>query len=279
MNKLLFNEGGQPVFLDDLKTLQESPQEQFSMLLAVLGSNEEIFLMNAMTGKLISVDETTGKSTFKTERNRIAKEGVIYEIPETTIVVDSFYDPLYVGFKTTESDRRNFNDGQEHACLAVREAFLSTTKLDDSMQNVWSLKTMWSLMAPLVKANTASESYKNIRVEFRNGYSGIVQYKDVGDAYRIRIDIKSENAEWDTGGIPSADPLTSLLSFTDQDFPYSDRTFYADIVIGVGGDTSARAGHASLVNRENTLWLEGVSGMDFNTPSNCPVKTIFEIPK
>lgn len=45
MKTLKFNEGGQPVFLDDLKTLQDNQQETSSQLMSVLGNSQKAFLM------------------------------------------------------------------------------------------------------------------------------------------------------------------------------------------------------------------------------------------
>lgn len=278
MNKLLFNEGGQPVYLDDLKTLQDTSQDQLGLLLSTLGAKSDVFLMNEMKGSLVSVDTSAGKTTFKTDRNWIVKSGIIYEIPQTTLTVSSWDNPLYVGFKTTESDTRNFEDGQEHNCLETLEAYLSINKSNDSMLNVWNLKTIWALMAPLIKANTSVESYKNISVQFINGYSGTVQYKDVGDAYRVCINISSQNTKWEK--VIDEKIYTGLFSFGNSSFPYSYRTFYADVVLGSGGDTEARAGHASLINREGSVELSGLrTDMDICRPIDCPIKAIFELPK
>ena len=44
MNKLLFNEGGQPVYLDDLEMIQSEPLNQTGMLLKALGAGTSMFL-------------------------------------------------------------------------------------------------------------------------------------------------------------------------------------------------------------------------------------------
>lgn len=276
MNKVIFNEGGQPIFLDDLKTIQDFAIGQLGNLLYVLGREEDTFLLNDMSAEFISNDTNT--STFKTKKNWIVNKGLIYEIPETTVVVSTWDDPLYVGFKTIESDLRTFEDGQEHACVMTYEAYLSTTKTTNSMLNVFELKTLWALLASKINIDTPAPKYRDISVKFHNGYSGTVQYKDVGDAYRVKIYLSSENLAWETVS-GEEDKVTMLFSYNNKIFPYADKTFYADMVIGVGGDTEARAQHATLQNREMSMWLNVNADIDFNTPATCPIRTIFEIPK
>lgn len=276
MNKVIFSEGGQPIFLDDLRTIQECALGQLADLLRVLGCEEETFLLDEISGELVSCDTDTSKSTFKIKKNWIVSKGLIYEMPETEVVVATWDAPLYVGFKLTESDRRIFENGQEHACKMNYEAFLSTTKTGFSMQNVFELKTLWALIAPKINNNIPVQEYQDIKVEFSNGYNGTVQYKDIGDAYRVKVSLSSENFAWETYS-GTNDAMKMLFTFGKNSFPYANRTFYADVVIGVGGDTEARAQHATLQNREMSLWLNVDSNLDY--PAACPVKTIFEIPK
>ena len=276
MNKVIFSEGGQPVFLDDLRTIQECALGQLGRLLHALEGEEDIFLLNEMNAEFVSNDADTNKSTFRIKKNWIVCKGLIHEIPETTVEVATWNDPLYVGFKSTEGDRRVFENGQEHACKMNYEAFLTTTNTGTSMRNVFELKTLWSLIAPKINNNIPVQEYQDIKVQFSNGYKGTVQYKDVGDAYRVKISVSSENFAWETY-TGTNDAMKILFTFDRNSFPYANRTFYADVVIGVGGDTEARAQHATLQNREMSLWLNVDSNLDY--PAACPVKTIFEIPK
>lgn len=271
MNKVIFSKGGQPVFLDDLKTIQDFSVAQLGGLLSALGCEEETFLLEDLSAEIVSYDADTGKSTCKVNKNWIVNKSLIYEIPETTVTVTTWDDPLYVGFKSTEIDKRTFEDGQEHACMISYEAYLSTIKTESSMLNVFDLKTLWKLIAPKIKNNISVQEYRDISVVFANGYKGKVQYKDIGDAYRVMINVSSDYLAWET----NLDKM--LFTFNENSFPYEKRKFFADVVIGVGGDTEARSQHATLENREMSVWLDVNSNLDY--PAACPVKTIFEIPK
>lgn len=45
MNRLKFNEGGQPVYLDDLKLLQDNDEGAMSSLMEALGGGKTAFLL------------------------------------------------------------------------------------------------------------------------------------------------------------------------------------------------------------------------------------------
>ena len=275
MNKLLFNNGGQPVYLDDLRTLQETAQEQIGLLLDGLGGNESVCLFAKASCDLVSFDNETLRPTIKIAKNIVVKDGVLYELPETTLTADSMESSIYIGFKTTEGDVRTFEDGQEHACTQKLEAYWSTVKSSPSMVDALDVKTIWSFMAPLINNNIVTPSYRNISVEFYNGYKGTVQYKDVGDAYRVKINASSSNLEWEKYG--SGDDLTTIFSFNDNSFPYANRTFWANTVIGVGGDDSATESQGTLHNSEGMVYLDANNVVSY--PAVCHVNCIFEIPK
>lgn len=274
MNKLLFNEGGQPVYLDDLKILQETPQNQIAQLLSAFGSGETSFLLASLHGDIISIDTTTHKTTTKVHKNWLVEDGLIYEIPETTIVVSSWNDPIYVGIKTTEGDARNFEDGQSHPCTENQEAYLSTVKTDESMINVWGLKTIFSLMGSLMSEEQTDAAYKDIDVSFSNGYSGTVQYKELSDCYRIKVKISSTSTAWgdNTSGI--------VFSIISPDSLLHNVTRFSTY-FATGGDTPDRMHQAYLQFRwDGTVTLVGITpSSDTDAPDLCTIDTIFEIPK
>ena len=69
MNKMLFSEGGQPLYIDDLKTLQENPTYQMSALLQALGANTSAFLLDRFQGELKKIDQGAATATFQTKKN------------------------------------------------------------------------------------------------------------------------------------------------------------------------------------------------------------------
>lgn len=268
MNKLLFNEGGQPVFLDDLELMQAEPLSQLGMLLKALGAGMGTYLLKEFSGKYLATDDASGKTVYAVNGNWLVKDGVIYELPETSVLMGDG-ETLYVGLKTSKSDTRNFDDGQSHVCLQTITGFYSTTKTDDGMVDVKSLKTIWELVAPIIKMFTPEESYKDLAVTFKNGYSGTVQYKDVGDAYRIKVRISSDSDSWDNGKLFVFQMDNSLESTILQ-------SFYANIAYPL--NRYATPLHGWLYNDGGNVYIEGVDGSKY-APHVCWVDTIFEIPK
>lgn len=275
MNKLLFKEGGQPVYLDDLDTLQSNAQNQLGLLLSNLGDGADMYLFEEMEADIVGGNITKGTTTFKTRQNWFTKDGVIYEIPSTTLTVKSWDSPIWLGMKTTETDKRTFDDGQERMCMETAEAYLSVDKTSDDMVNVWQLRTLWQLMAPLLESNTRTEPYKTLKLTWYNGYSGAVQCKDVGDAYRIRIDVNSDNTSWDDTANGKA-----VMAFDTSAYMIPQYgNLFVDVVKGTGGDTPGRQMHATLAIRDAIVYLEGMGDTDVYTPAFCHIKVIFEIPK
>ena len=86
MNKILFSEGGQPLYIDDIKTLQENPANQMSALLQALGANTSVFLLDRFQGELKKIDQSAATTTFQTKKNWLVLDGVIHEIKEQLLL-------------------------------------------------------------------------------------------------------------------------------------------------------------------------------------------------
>lgn len=266
MNKLLFNEGGQPVYLDDLETLQTEPAEQLKMLLKALGVGTAMFLLKEFAAK--SLPSQDGKTYYGIYRNWLVKDGEIYELPDTGMAIESG-DTLYVGLKTAESDERNFDDGQSHACLETTTAYYSTVKTDDSMVDVKSLKSLWEIVAPVIKQFMPVEEYKTLNVTFKNGFTGTVEYKDVGDAYRVRVNIESKADSWEDESMKlfTMNSELDVLHFND---------FYANIATPV--NIWPTPVHGWFLCYAGSVSLDGVDRSKY-APKNCYIYTIFDTPK
>ncbi|MFB9897809.1 hypothetical protein [[Hallella] seregens] len=271
MNRMLFNDGGQPVYLDDLKLLQGNPEEQESMLLNVLSGGASVFLLNKANAEIVGSDTVNFTTTFKISKNWVAWNGMIYEIPETTVTVPSWDTPVYVGLRSTKTETRTFEDGQEHACVETKEAYLSLENTEPEMVNLFDLKSLFELMGPLVNANEPVSVYKDIPVQLYNGYTGKVQYKEELDHYKVIVKLTSHNTGWDlsSGALFGINPST--YGFMAQKVSNSFLT---------GGDAPAREQIAQIKIVDGGALLSGIDlTSDTNTPLNCPINTIMIIPK
>ena len=267
MNKLLFHEGGQPIVLDDIKMLQDNPQNQFQALLNVLTGGESTFLMYPLKTNLVSAEP--GRSVFTTAKNWLVENGVIYPLPETTLTVATWYESLYIGIRRANTDVRVFEDGQENACREVGEAYLTLEKTE-GVYDIAQLKSFFELLSPLVVERSSQVAYQNIPVTFLNGYTGEVKFIETGGCYRVRLYATSSRESWES------DKLGQIFQF-NKDTP-----------IWLNGCVSPRF---MLGSRVNEVWQEcnivinhKVAELDSNfiynsfPPERCSFHVYFEIP-
>ena len=270
MNKILFSEGGQPLYIDDIKTLQENPANQTSALLQALGANTSVFLLDRFQGELKKIDQSAATTTFQTKKNWLVLDGVIHEIKETTLVAHSWKDPLYVGVRKSNSDVRTFEDGQEHACRETAEAFLTLEKTE-GVFDVSELKTLFDLIAPMVIDRLPENEYQNVGWFLKNGYAGQV-LKRVESGYTlIKVDLRSDKSEWTDGPGVVFEYLTT-------------RTVVPPIMSGaiaVGVSTNndqSQIVHVQVLSGKGKL-IGNLGASSLPSPANCPINTYFIIPK
>ena len=270
MNKMLFSEGGQPLYIDDLKTLQENPTNQMSALLQALGANTSAFLLERFQGELKKLNEGDKTTTFQTKKNWLVLDGIIYEIKETTLVAHSWNDPLYVGVRKSTSDVRIFEDGQERACRETAEAFLTFEKTG-GVFNVSELKTLFDLIAPSIVVKLSETEYKDMPWVLMNGYSGQIQSKVRSDYTIIKVDVQSEKSEWTDGpGVIFEYPTTRV--------PVPPIVSGA-IVVGVSSDNGQeQIVHIQVLSGKGKL-VGSLGTSSLPSPANCPINTYFIIPK
>ena len=270
MNKMLFSEGGQPLYIDDLKTLQENPTNQMSALLQVLGANTSAFLLERFQGELKKLNEGDKTTTFQTKKNWLVLDGIIYEIKETTLVAHSWNDPLYVGVRKSTSDVRTCEDGQERACRETAEAFLTFEKTE-GVFNVSELKTLFDLIAPSIVVKLSETEYKDMPWVLMNGYSGQIQSKVRSDYTIIKVDVQSEKSEWTDGpGVIFEYPTTRVLV---------PPIVSGAIVVGVSSDNGQeQVVHIQVLSGKGKL-VGSLGTSSLPSPANCPINTYFIIPK
>lgn len=185
--------------------------------------------------------------------------------------MQTWNDPIYLCIKRTETDSRTFEDGQTRTCAVKTEGYLS---MDNSgateSYSVYELPVMTKLVRKAIGVND-EPSYKQLKVTFRNGYSGTVAYKELADVYRYKIDIRSDNATEIKGSVD--------LFYCDDAMPGAQ---------GGAFNTPTRA----FVQTENGVQdfdlyaFEGEVHANVSLPfddvssaAGLPVKIIFDLPK
>lgn len=273
MNRLVFNEGGQPIFLDDIKLLQDNDAGFNRQFLNAISGKSSAFLFQPLDMKPLSVDQEKLTTTAKVYAGSIVVAGEIIDFPESTVTVKTWSDPLYVCIKETENEEREFEDGQTRPCRKSVQAYISTSKDGAKVAyNVLELPTLTELLRRNLGLGGV-DTWKNIPVTFFNGYTGQVQYQKQGGSTRIKVKISSMKGEWD------AMPGKGILFEVDpQVGSFLNRKWSG--TFGTGGDDGSHLCALEFYDGKCSLRdlreLSGASDV-LDSPIECPVSLIFEI--
>lgn len=104
MKMLKFNEGGQPVFLDDLKTLQDNQQETSSQLMSVLGNSQKAFLMKKPAVETVQISEDELTTTFVLKAGTLVVDGLAMSWADTQLTINGWDTPIYLVVKNRKQE-------------------------------------------------------------------------------------------------------------------------------------------------------------------------------
>lgn len=95
MNKLIFSEGGQPVCLDDLKTLQDMIVETIKpLLLALVKTN--VFILDDYDIRNPEFDTEKMQTKFILSAGTLVVDGDFLSWPDTPLAIDDWNQPIYI---------------------------------------------------------------------------------------------------------------------------------------------------------------------------------------
>lgn len=286
MNKLKFNAGGQPVYLDDLNVLQELPAEYASAILRGLLTSPDIEgeikkfkamfpfgTENKLGYFLHFYPKQIDGNRWRFDPGCIFLDGEILDFAggEFDLVSGS---PFYVIVHNDPLNVRTLDNGSQESCGVSLYAEISATPSETLPS--YPSSQLGDLMDTIFlkireKLNGASDEWIPLQVDFFNGYSGTVEYRELTDCYRIRIDIHSEGS--------SADVDHSIQLFqTGIDWP-GIRSHQRSGLFGTGGDDVTHTSYISFVQDGKAELFKLDSDTRFWSPRRCRVKTIFDIPK
>lgn len=299
MNKLKFNAGGQPVYLDDFNVLQELPAEYASAILRGL-----------LTSPVIEgeIKKLKAMFPFGTENIRgyflhfypIQIEGSRWRFDPGCIFLDGEIldfagggfdlisgSPFYVIVHNDPLNVRTLDNGSQESCGVSRYAEISATpsetlpsypssQLGDLMDTI-ALKMR-------AKLNILSEEWTPLNVTFKNGYSGTVERRETTDCYRIKIKIRSGNNSTVEGTRLNLfdildDPWDGLRDFSD-----ASCVFYTSGNGNSGGNYILHGSDDALsclrILPSGETYVERVNGSTAAwRPSSTPINVIFDLPK
>lgn len=178
MNKLVFNEGGQPIHLDDLKLLQDNMKELILSLFIHSFSNGRYKNDEDAAPSDDGIAETIGREVYSTARHRngcadantdwiqphklITKDGV-YDVEGFVCGEEFWYVDLYYLLKEEVVESRIFEDGQEKPvivrCTAQIVSEKPTTGTFYRMKDVISFDELLEKIGHVKTAQWAYESY------------------------------------------------------------------------------------------------------------------------
>lgn len=258
------------MYLEDLELLQANDMASMAMLLETLTGGESAYLLQETEMSVEKVDIETNETTFKIQGGAAMVNGELVEWAETTVTVATWNDPLYLCVRRSEEDSRTFEDGQTRSCQTKTEGYMSVDNSGAAESYlVWDLPVMSKLMRKALGLSDEG-SYKQLKVTFRNGYTGTVAYKELADTYRYKIDIRSSTTTAISGSVG---------------------LFYADTLPGAKSGAFCTPTHA-FVATENGVAdfdLYAFEGEvrarvqlpcdDVSSAADLPVKMIFDLPK
>lgn len=280
MNRLIFSQGGQPVYLDDLQTLQDNGIADMATLMSALTDGIDTFLLRPITlSKKDNSDTTvtTGSASTTTAIYTVKEgaamvKGQLVSWPAVEMTLASSNTPLYLCIKRTNTDNRNFEDGQSRPCAIATEAWIATDKTGVSEAYLSSQLPNLPRLLRTTLSIADDPTYRQLDVTFKNGYSGKVMVKELADAYRYLIDIKSAKIATLTGNVD--------LFFLNESLPGTlyENAFVSPVKAYYMDENSAKAfsisAHEGNVQADVSLAEEDQMGA-----ADIPVKMIFELPK
>ena len=255
------------MYVDDLETLQENDTASMKRLLETLTGGVKAYLLSAVSAEVVSADVDKSTTTAKIHGGVAVVDGEFVSWDDTTVVLQTWDDPIYLCIKRTETDNRTFEDGQTRACAVETKGYLSTDKSGATESYcIYDLPVMKKLVRKSIGIED-EPSYKQLKVSFFNGYTGTVMYKEMEEMYRIKVNIRSTSNEEVTGSI--------ALFYYDGVLPDAFVTSTRGYV-----QTENGVQDYSLSSFERTVRADvSLPFDDVDRPSALPIKMIFDLPK
>lgn len=193
MEKLQINTGGQPVVLEDLALLQDSPRKIFAALLSALTGGVDVVLLGEVS-RLVQ-ESTSTTDTLALSDGTLMIGGDLYPFAAQVIQIPTGSEP-YICLKEEDEDFRTFDNNQKHPTRKKLSAFYSAEPAGVKSWKLSDLQTLQDAMA--AAGNDAGMWVYNPGSNFVNGYKGYVRmrYLKSGDA-EFEVNLSSAQTEAD----------------------------------------------------------------------------------
>lgn len=185
-NRILFSEGGQPVFLDDLKLIQDNGVSMNGALIRALTGQDGACLVEKYRYDDSGDVRTVYANAIVYDGEIIPFEGGEFSISEMRTDPDQ---DVYVCIGESTTDVRTFKDGTEHNCRIGRVAFLT---LEEGAANVdcFPISTL-DCLADLLRdrIEPQKDEWHMFELTNENGWECSLSYKKLADRWRIRLEV------------------------------------------------------------------------------------------
>ena len=235
MNKLIFNEGGQPVYIEDLKLLQDNNTLFTKAMMGVVLQREEACLMQPCEVVTVGINTPDLSANVEVPAGEIYYNGMLlpFEGKKLTIAKGA---PLYICLKRTLTDLRTFENGQQHHCQEAWSASVETQNVGaDKAFQLNNLKTYLQLMELALLNSSKRES---IPCAYANDYSGDFTAKKLGNDIEFALTVSSTAKDWQKdapgwkgmiGRIDSSTYVKVLEHKRTPSFGYEGKQYHLEI--------------------------------------------------
>lgn len=211
MNKLQFNEGGQPLHLDDLEFLQDATVSPLQSLITSWGNC-------ILGGCEITYDKTTHAHHWAS--GYIAYQGSVYRVSAGTIDQVDQADTFFWLFSRTETASKVFEDEAEHNTQVVYVAQLVSMRFAPEAGDYIADKNLPRLGGDFARSPRLNYSYSGLGsvVNFQelSRYSGILTLRFE------RTDDIPTTGSFGTFLLSGINNMAGRYSFVDPNMPPTD---------------------------------------------------------
>ncbi len=216
MNKVLFHEGGQPLYLDDLALLQANVLENQRILLSAL-TGQNIRACFVAKPVFVGVRGEDGV-TFSIPAGHLIVDGEVIAYAPTELKTSSAEAILYIGIARRDTDVRIFEDGQLRPCRQeVRAVWTHSPEGFDEVFKYADLPSLTSVVTRTQEDDTVTSgddnAYRDVPVYWwgNGNLTGSVKMRSVDNRVHVRVEVRAYNASLPA----SSGEMFSFLEDTD----------------------------------------------------------------
>lgn len=221
MNKILFSEGGQPVYLDDLEQIQDNGLSMNGALLRALTDYESAYLINPY-------QQSSVGDSVQIEQNAVVYHGEIIPFDEAHISNNDLVaagNTILLCIKETSSVVRTFKDGSEHCCRVSYTAYIS---LDDTGAiDSFNISGMRNLRDLMISKLFPMTTVPILQIYPDEGFSVSMSYKELLWSLRLNISVGTTGSGTYTGSNVRVGHYSGLHS----NIAYNSPTFFVGGVL------------------------------------------------